>query len=185
MPDVLLFSSTFRLEEGERRVVCRDFFCAKPKNPDLKFGKPRQPNFQKTQFSAIKPSSNFSKTHLFRKFSKKITKFWLKSGQFWLIWQNSVQNFRKPSSKNAKTQFSRKVKSVNSVRHAQKKALIQCGSFVWNPPTLSFFHVKIFTKRLCRPFLQPKNYRKMISYHTKVTRPLFDERLKKNLRYFP
>ena len=62
---------------------------------------------------------------------------------------------------------------------------IQCGSFVWNPPTLSFFHVKIFTKRLCRPFLQPKNYRKMISYHTKVTRPLFDERLKKNLRYFP
>ena len=63
----------------------------------------------------------FLKTHLFQKFSKKITKFWLKSGQFWLIWQNSVQNFRKPSSKNAKTQFSRNVKSVNSVRRAQKK----------------------------------------------------------------
>ena len=62
---------------------------------------------------------------------------------------------------------------------------IQCGSIVWNPPTLSFFHVKIFTKRLCRPFLQPKYYRKMISYHTKVNSPLFDERLKKNLGYFP
>ena len=111
------------MKAGTTGHIIRDFFCAKPKNPDLKFGKPRQPNFQKTQFSAIKPSSNFSKTHLFRKFSKKITKFWLKSGQFWLIWQNSVQNFRKPSSKNAKTQFSRKVKSVNSEQRAQKKAL--------------------------------------------------------------
>ena len=56
--------------------------------------------------------------------------------------------------------------------------LLQCGSFVWNSPMLSFFHVKIWTKRLCSSFLQPKNYRKMISYHAKVTWPLFDECLK-------
>ena len=49
-----------------------------------------------------------------------MTKFWLKSGQFW---QNSVHVFKKPSSKNAETQFSRNVKIVNSIRRAQKKAL--------------------------------------------------------------
>ena len=62
---------------------------------------------------------------------------------------------------------------------------IQCGSFVSNSPMLSFFHVKIWIKRLCSSFLQPKNYRKMISYHAKVTWPLFDECLKIKLRYFP
>ena len=62
---------------------------------------------------------------------------------------------------------------------------VQCGSLVWNSPMLSFFHVKIWTKRLCSSFLQPKNYRKMISYHAKVTGPLFDEWLKIKLRDFP
>ena len=93
------------------------------------------------------------------------------------VWSKSCHQW---SSRIALT----KIKSYFNLS-VQLDCNIQCGSFVWNSPMLSFFHVKIWTKRLCSSFLQPKNYWKMISYHAKVTWPLFDECLKIKLRYFP
>jgi len=85
-------------------------FLSKTEKPISEFWKTqlifRKPSSQpKTQFKIV------SKPIFFTNFFPKITKFWLKSGKIVIFWQNSVQNFRKPSSKNAKTQFPRKVKS--------------------------------------------------------------------------
>jgi len=44
--------------------------------------------------------------------------------KFLQFWQNSDKNIQKPSSKSAKTQFSRNLESVKSVNCAQKKPCV-------------------------------------------------------------
>ena len=46
---------------------------------------------------------------------------------------NSVLKMQKPSSENAKTQFSRNIKSVKSVKRAQKKPAYRRAFFVIKP----------------------------------------------------
>ena len=53
----------------------------------------------------------------------------------------------------------------------QYMTCVQCVPIIWKSPSLSFFHTKIFTIRLCRPFLQQKTIEKW--YHIMPRSPNF------------